>query len=106
MPGDHRRGLRMIKRFAAGAALALVFLLPALASAKQNVEQAAALPRISQKDFQRRAQAGELLVLDIRDAGSYAAGHIPGAVLMPEATLEKHVAELKASKKTIVTYCS
>jgi predicted sulfurtransferase len=96
----------MIKRIAAGAALALVFVLPMLASATQNVQQAAALPRISQKEFKTRAQAGELLVLDIRDAGSYAAGHIPGAVLMPEATLEKQVPELKASKKPIVTYCS
>jgi predicted sulfurtransferase len=96
----------MIKRFVAWAALALVFVLPTPTSAKQNVEQAAALPRISQKDFKQRVQAGELLVLDIRDAGSYAAGHIPGAILMLEATLEKHVQELKASKKPIVAYCS
>jgi phage shock protein E len=96
----------MIRRQVVSLVLASVLALPILASARQNVDQAAAVPRISQKEFKKLSQAGEITVIDVRDAGSYAAGHIPGALLMPEETLEKHVAELKASKKPIVAYCS
>jgi rhodanese-related sulfurtransferase len=42
----------------------------------------------------------------VRDAGSYAFGHIPGAVLIPLEDVARKAAELKATKKTLVTYCS
>ena len=96
----------MIRRQTVWLVLLSVLVLPLLAAAKQNVDQAAAVPRVSQKDFKKLLQSGEIVVLDIRDVGSYGAGHIPGALLMPEETLENHLAELKASKKPIVAYCS
>ncbi|MDE2290867.1 MAG: rhodanese-like domain-containing protein [Elusimicrobia bacterium] len=48
---------------------------------------------------------GMHLVLDVRDAEKFAAGHIPGAVNMPLAELPGRLGELPKDK-TLVTYCS
>lgn len=66
----------------------------------------AAAPRMTVADLKKGLDAGRILVVDVRDAHSFAAGHIPGAVLIPLEQVVSRVAELKASKKVIVTYCS
>jgi len=43
-------------------------------------------------------------LLDVRQPGEYAAGHIPGALLIPLGELEKRYTELDGEKDTIV-YC-
>ncbi len=48
--------------------------------------------------------ASEFVLLDVRDAEAYAAGHIPGAVSLPLAQLPERVATL-ATDKPYVTYC-
>jgi phage shock protein E len=65
-----------------------------------------AVPRVSVADLKKAADAGQVLIVDVRDARSFADGHIPGAVNVPFETLEQKVASLKAAKKGIVTYCS
>ena len=45
-------------------------------------------------------------MIDVRDSGSFARGHIPGAVLIPIDTLEDAVERLRKLGKPIVTYCS
>jgi 3-mercaptopyruvate sulfurtransferase SseA len=48
---------------------------------------------------------GSAVFLDVRDAGSYAASHIPGAVLMPVSELPNRYGELNP-KAWIIPYCT
>ena len=59
---------------------------------------------VSIKELLRRARSGEVVVLDTRPAGEYAAGHIPGALSMPVDDLERRLKELPR-KKAYVAYC-
>jgi len=91
-------------------ALVLAVVIAAAATAaplagRQAPGQAVA-PRISVADVKKAVDAGNAVILDVRDAFSYAEGHIPGAVLVPPDGLAKQAAALKASKKTIVVYCA
>jgi rhodanese-related sulfurtransferase len=47
---------------------------------------------------------GEFVLLDVRDAASYAAGHIPGALNLPLAELDERAGAL-AREAQYVTYC-
>ena len=87
------------------AILLAAFVVAALAplSGRQAPDGA---PRVSLADFKKAFDAGAVVVLDVRDASSYAAGHVPGAILVPLEALAKKAPELKASKKPIVTYCA
>ena len=85
------------------AALALVFAADVSA---QQVTDEASVPRMSLSEFKKAWDAGTVLVLDVRDAGSYAEGHIPGAVLLPLEDLQRKVPELKRARTPIVAYCS
>jgi len=85
-------------------AAALIATLPMLAVARQGDESS--VPRMSLPEFKKALESGQVLVIDVRDAESYGIGHIPGAVLIPLAAVAKKAAELKAAKKTLVTYCA
>jgi rhodanese-related sulfurtransferase/DNA-binding transcriptional ArsR family regulator len=50
------------------------------------------------------ADGDDLLLLDVRPAAEYDAGHIPGAVSCPEPQLHARLAELPANAR-IVAYC-
>ncbi len=63
-------------------------------------------PRIPAAEFKKLLDEDAVMVVDVRDEASYRAGHIPGAVSIPEAALPQRLDELKASKKPIVTYCA
>jgi rhodanese-related sulfurtransferase len=82
--------------------LAAFLPLPALS---QTTDESA-VPRISVVDLKKAADAGQVLIVDVRDARSFADGHIPGAINVTLADLPKQAAALKAAKKGIVTYCS
>jgi rhodanese-related sulfurtransferase len=60
--------------------------------------------QIGREELLRRARAGEVLVLDVRPAPEYAAGHIPGAVSIPVEELPCRLAELPADRE-VVAYC-
>lgn len=51
------------------------------------------------------AQRGETLVIDVRGAAEYAAGHVAGARNIPLAKLEARLGELPRDQQ-IVTYCN
>jgi rhodanese-related sulfurtransferase/DNA-binding transcriptional ArsR family regulator len=59
---------------------------------------------VSIRELLRRGRSGDVVVLDTRPAGEYAAGHIPGAISMPVDDLEKRLEELPR-KKAYVAYC-
>ena len=52
----------------------------------------------------RLRRKDDLLVLDVRPAEEYAAGHVPGAVSIPVAELKRRLKELPKDKE-IVAYC-
>lgn len=95
------------------AALALLTLAVAphaLAQAKPGTPATVAMPRtdrMSMADFKKLLAANDVVVIDVRSADSYAAGHIPGALSVPEETITSALAEkLKKMGKPIATYCS
>ncbi|WP_219413474.1 ArsR/SmtB family transcription factor [Pseudonocardia nigra] len=64
----------------------------------EDVEQ------IGREELLRRAQAGEVVVLDVRPAPEFAAGHIPGAVSIPIDELPARLSDLPP-ELDVVAYC-
>jgi rhodanese-related sulfurtransferase len=63
------------------------------------------LEPVTREELARRLQDGDdLVVLDVRPAAEYVAGHLPGAVSIPLAELRRRLAELPADRE-IVAYC-
>lgn len=60
--------------------------------------------QVGRAELLRRARAGEVVVLDVRPAPEFAAGHIPGAVSIPLDELPERLSELPADME-IVAYC-
>jgi len=71
-----------------------------------QVADETAVPRISVADLEKAAAADRVLILDVRDAGSYAQGHLPGAINVPLEELQQKLATLRAAKTPIVAYCA
>jgi rhodanese-related sulfurtransferase/DNA-binding transcriptional ArsR family regulator len=63
-----------------------------------------ALEPVARDELFRRLRDEEVLILDVRPAAEYAAGHIPGAVSMPHDELAARLSELPAGAD-IVAYC-
>jgi len=67
---------------------------------------ASAVVRMPLDAFKKELDAGHLLVIDVRGAENYRAGHIPGALHVPLSAWTENLPKLKASKKPIVAYCA
>ena len=65
---------------------------------------AAGTERVSRDERLARARAGEVVVLDVRPAEEYSAGHIPGARSLPLEHLEARLDELDPDLE-VVAYC-
>lgn len=98
-----------------GALLALLLAAAPLATAqeksgKPTAPAAVAMPktdRMAMADFKKLLASNDVVVLDVRSTDSYAAGHIPGALSIPEESITSALAEkLKKMGKPIATYCS
>jgi rhodanese-related sulfurtransferase len=71
-------------------------------------------PRISQDEFKRLFTAKNVIIVDTRNQGAFAASHIPGAVLLPlegvqtwpEEYEKTVVSKLLTTSKPVVTYCA
>jgi hypothetical protein len=61
--------------------------------------------RVTVAELQDLLAKDQAVVIDVRNQQSFDAGHIRGAILIPEADLPNHLSELPKGK-TIVTYCS
>jgi len=74
---------------------------------EQHAQDAAhaAVPRISVDDLKQRIARGEVTVIDVRDADSYLAAHIPGSLHIPLGRIEGEIPYLPKGKP-IVTYCT
>jgi predicted methyltransferase len=62
--------------------------------------------RISIEELVRLTQAAGVTIVDVRSSDSFAAGHIPGAMSIPLATIEASVEQLRMLGNPVVTYCS
>jgi rhodanese-related sulfurtransferase len=84
-----------------------IFLTVALQLPQSPID-AAAVPRLSQQEFQKLHSASDVLIIDVRSASSFEAGHIPGAINVPLAEVETQIDAIRARAKgrQIVTYCS
>ena len=68
------------------------------------LEDRSTLQGIDSRELRRRLQQGGLVVLDVRPASEYQAGHIAGARSIPVGELADRLKELPKSK-TVVAYC-
>ena len=59
---------------------------------------------VPREELLRRAEIGDVVVLDVRPVEEYAAAHIPGAVSVPVGELAARLAELPADVE-VVAYC-
>ena len=88
-----------------GATLVALIALQGVATVHADNDPAT-VPRVSLEDFKKELDAGKVLVIDVRGAETYRAGHIPGALHVPLSAWSEHLPKLKASKKPIVAYCA
>jgi rhodanese-related sulfurtransferase/predicted transcriptional regulator len=63
-----------------------------------------ALEAVSRDDLLARLQDGIVTVLDVRPEDEFAVGHLPGALNIPLAELERRLGELPADKE-VIAYC-
>jgi 3-mercaptopyruvate sulfurtransferase SseA len=61
--------------------------------------------RIPPEEVHAMAQNGEALIVDVRDRAAFEAGHVAGALSLPEAELADRLSELPR-QQMIVTYCT
>ena len=63
--------------------------------------------KISQEEAREMMEAGDVIVLDVREQEEYDSGHIPGAVLLPLGAInEESAAEVIPEKvAAVLVYC-
>jgi rhodanese-related sulfurtransferase/DNA-binding transcriptional ArsR family regulator len=109
---SRRDGRRVLYRLAGSDVVALVADLCAVAEAHRpdvRAELTMALPtddiRLMGRDELLAASgAGDVVVIDVRPADEYAAGHLPGAVSIPLDELASRLSEVPADVE-VVAYC-
>lgn len=107
-----REGIRVHYRLAGDDVARLFALLRKVAEAHQAAVPAARdaylgedrAVEVPREELLARAQAGAVVVLDVRPVPEYQAGHIPGAVSIPVEELTDRIEELPADTE-IVVYC-
>ncbi len=78
--------------------------LPDVDAARRNYLGDDDTEQIDRNELLRRARAGTVVVLDVRPALEYVAGHIPGAVSIPIDELPARLAELPPDAE-VIAYC-
>ncbi len=62
------------------------------------------LEPVDSRELLRRVRGRDVVVLDVRPAEEYAAGHIAGATSLPLAELERRLSELPRKGRRVVAY--
>ncbi|MGW0878148.1 ArsR/SmtB family transcription factor [Streptomyces sp. NPDC002671] len=107
-----REGVRIHYRLAGDDVAQLFALLRKVAERHQSAVPAArdaylgedGAPEVTRRELRARVAAGDVVVLDVRPAEEYLAGHIPGAVSIPVEELADRINELPEDSE-IVVYC-
>jgi rhodanese-related sulfurtransferase len=63
-----------------------------------------AMEPLSRDDLVSRLHDGMVTVLDVRPEDEFAVGHLPGALNIPLAELERRLGELPADRE-VIAYC-
>ena len=86
---------------------ALLFALCLLVLAGCGQQADAAYRQISQEEAKEMMDAGDAVVLDVREQSEYDEGHIPGAVLLPVGSIDGDTAAAVIPEKsaTVLVYC-
>ncbi|HUW28036.1 MAG TPA: metalloregulator ArsR/SmtB family transcription factor [Sulfuriferula sp.] len=71
---------------------------------RENFERLDELKPVKRDELLQLVSSGEAVVVDVRPAGEYLAGHIPGAISIPLDSLSKHLAKLPKNQE-VVAYC-
>lgn len=71
---------------------------------RENFERLDELKPVKREELLQLVSSGEAVVVDVRPAGEYQAGHIPGAISIPLDSLSKHLAKLPKNQE-VVAYC-
>ncbi len=85
-----------------------LLLVAVLTAALAGTAGAAEFATITPQALSQRLQSGdaELLVLDVRSAAEFDAGHLPGAINIPHDVIGERFGELGAQgTRDIVVYC-
>jgi rhodanese-related sulfurtransferase/DNA-binding transcriptional ArsR family regulator len=108
---SRRDGTRILYRLAGDDIYELLAAVRAVATDRLADAQRAAraylgepVEAVSRADLLQRVRSGNAVVIDLRPGEEYEAGHIAGAISIPLAELEAHLAELPAGVE-IVAYC-
>ena len=63
------------------------------------------IPRATLAETKKAFDSQSAVILDVRDSGSYGAGHVAGSVNIPLDELENRLSEL-SKDSWIITYCT
>ena len=107
-----REGTRIHYRLAGDDVAQLFALLRKVADTHQAAVPAArdaylgedGGPEVTREEMHARVRAGDAVVLDVRPADEYRAGHIPGSLSIPVDELAERINELPEDTE-IVVYC-
>lgn len=74
----------------------------------QNIPLSEAdVPRISVEEARLAVESGEAIIVDVRSAESFAAGHVAGAISIPLVNFESNPVNIPLEKdQWIITYCT
>jgi len=88
--------------------IVLLAVLPACASPAPQIPQTEdAVPRVTVEEAKSALDSGKAILVDVRSAESYAAGHAAGAISIPLANFENNIEDLSLDKdQWIITYCT
>ena len=71
---------------------------------REFLEERGAMEAVDREVLVERVKSGEVTVLDVRPVEEFQAGHIPGAISLPLADLERRLDDLPRDKE-VVAYC-
>jgi rhodanese-related sulfurtransferase/biotin operon repressor len=110
---SRREGLQVIYRLSDAAIPKLLSCLRSVAErqvaeveriVRENFDSRDGLTPVKREELLKRVKKGEAMVIDVRPAAEFAAGHIPGAVNIPIDELPKRLKTLPKDQE-IVAYC-
>jgi 3-mercaptopyruvate sulfurtransferase SseA len=86
----------------------LVVTLPVAEQAPGTIPLSeAGVPRISVEDAKAAVDSGQAIIVDVRSADAYAAGHVEGSINIPLGYFETDIANVSLEKdQWIITYCT
>lgn len=108
---SRRDGTRIVYRLAGDDVYTLLAAVRSAATRRIADAELAAraylgqpIEAVSRAELLERVRSGDAVVVDLRPTEEYEAGHVAGAISIPLADLEAHLAELPAGVE-VVAYC-